>query len=78
MQTRSQTAKERAKERAKEQAKEQAKELPVNIDFDEASKAWRENKIKLKNGCYKYKKAKNVFRRGQKAGPSSLEDSSPV
>jgi hypothetical protein len=53
-------------------------ELPLDIDFDEASKAWRENKIKLKNGCYKYKKAKNVFRRGQKVGPSSLEDSYPV
>ena len=35
-------------------------ELPVDIDFDEASKAWRENKIKLKNGCYKYKKAKTL------------------
>jgi hypothetical protein len=49
MQTRSQTA---------------SQELTVDIDFDEASKAWRENKIKLKNGCYKYKKAKNIFRRG--------------
>ena len=27
----------------------------VSIDFDEASRAWRENKIKLSNGCYKYK-----------------------
>jgi hypothetical protein len=26
------------------------------IDFDEASRKWRENKIKLTNGCYKYKK----------------------
>ena len=60
------------------QTKETEAELPVNIDFDGASKAWRENKIKLKNGCYKYKKTKNVFRRGQKVGPSSLEDSSPV
>ena len=25
------------------------------IDFDEASRKWRENKIKLTNGCYKYK-----------------------
>ena len=24
------------------------------IDFDEASAAWRQNKIKLKNGCFKY------------------------
>ena len=52
MKTRSQTA------------KEVSKELVVDIDFDEASNAWRENKIKLKNGCYKYKKATNVFRRG--------------
>ena len=55
MQTRSQT-----------KAAEPEPELPVEIDFDEASKAWRENKIKLKNGCYKYKKAKNIFRRGHK------------
>lgn len=24
------------------------------INFDEASKAWTANKIKLENGCYKY------------------------
>ena len=27
----------------------------VNIDFDEAQKEWNKNKIKLANGCYKYK-----------------------
>ena len=27
----------------------------VSIDFDEASAAWRENKIVGANGCYKYK-----------------------
>lgn len=27
----------------------------VFIDFDEASTAWRENKIVGENGCYKYK-----------------------
>ena len=27
----------------------------VNIDFDEAAKAWRENKRVLKNGCFEYK-----------------------
>ena len=26
----------------------------VEIDFDEASRAWRANKVKLDNGCYKY------------------------
>jgi len=30
-------------------------ELTVNIDFDEASRAWRENKNVLKNGCFSYK-----------------------
>lgn len=28
----------------------------VNIDFDEAHEAWMANKIKQKNGCYKYRK----------------------
>ncbi len=27
----------------------------VNIDFDKAHKEWHKNKIKLANGCYKYK-----------------------
>jgi hypothetical protein len=31
-------------------------ELDIDIDFDEASKAWNQNKIKLGNGCYQYKK----------------------
>jgi hypothetical protein len=30
----------------------------VNIDFDEASRQWQKNKIKLSDGCYKYKKNK--------------------
>ena len=30
----------------------------VNIDFDEASRQWQKNKIKLSDGCYKYKKHK--------------------
>ena len=28
---------------------------PVNIDFNKAQKEWNKNKIKLPNGCYKYK-----------------------
>jgi len=28
--------------------------LEVNIDFDEASKAWRENKTYIGNGCFQY------------------------
>jgi hypothetical protein len=27
----------------------------VNIDFDEASDSWKENKISIGNGMYKYK-----------------------
>ena len=26
----------------------------VNIDFDAASRAWRQNKLVLKNGCFTY------------------------
>jgi hypothetical protein len=41
-----------------------AKELEVNIDFDEASAAWRANKKSTGNGCYKYicehKNKKNI------------------
>jgi hypothetical protein len=32
----------------------------VNIDFDEASKCWKQNKIKLNDGCYKYKKERCI------------------
>jgi hypothetical protein len=33
-----------------------SKTLAVNIDFDEASKAWRSNKRSLGNGTYEYVK----------------------
>ena len=33
---------------------------PVNIDFDESSRAWRENKRVLKNGMFSYKKDKKI------------------
>jgi len=33
--------------------------IETNIDFDAASLAWNENKNKLGNGCYEYKK--NAF-----------------
>ena len=29
----------------------------ISIDFDEASNAWRQNKNKLKNGMFSYKKS---------------------
>lgn len=28
----------------------------VNIDFDEASREWRKNKIHTGNGCFRYKR----------------------
>jgi hypothetical protein len=28
--------------------------IKVDIDFDEASSAWRSNKKPVKNGCFKY------------------------
>jgi hypothetical protein len=34
----------------------------VNIDFDEAHVEWVKNKIRLPNGCYKYKKEKQSKR----------------
>ena len=39
----------------------------VNIDFDEASNFWKENKIKLTNGCYEYKKTqcKGITKNGK-------------
>jgi len=33
---------------------EKKQEFEVIIDFDEASEAWRQNKKKQPNGCYKY------------------------
>ena len=33
-------------------------EKPLDIDFDEASKAWRENKVYIGNGSFRYKKNK--------------------
>lgn len=29
--------------------------IPFTFDFDEASNAWKANKIYIGNGCYKYK-----------------------
>ena len=39
--------------------KEQPIELEVNIDFDEASKAWKANKKSNGNGTYTYKPLNN-------------------
>lgn len=37
------------------QSKQAIQMFVMNIDFEEASNAWRQNKIKQPNGCYKYK-----------------------
>lgn len=37
------------------QSKHAVQLFALNFDFDEASSAWRENKIKQPNGCYKYR-----------------------
>jgi hypothetical protein len=33
----------------------QSEEYMIQIDFDAASRAWRENKISVGNGCFVYK-----------------------
>lgn len=38
--------------------------MEVNIDFDEASKAWMQNKRKITNGCYVYRCIANT-KKGQ-------------
>lgn len=35
----------------------------VNIDFDEASRTWKSNKVKLTDGCYRYRKVPTKRRR---------------
>lgn len=32
----------------------------VNIDFDEASREWKSNKVKLNDGCYRYRKRRKL------------------
>ena len=42
----------------------------VDIDFDEASSAWRENKKELQSGMFSYKKSKqnctHIYENGKK------------
>jgi len=58
MQTRSQTKlslyKSLNKENVNPTSNMQNKELEVNINFDEASEAWRSNKKSKGNGTYRY------------------------
>jgi len=51
MKTRSQTKKQQTKE---EDEKEKQVMYEVNIDFDDASACWRQNKKSIGNGSYKY------------------------
>lgn len=43
----------------------------VNIDFDEASNAWKLNKKTIGNGCYKYKCIK-ITKTGKPCNKESL------
>lgn len=53
---------------------EQKIELEVNIDFDEASKAWKENKKSMGNGTYKYI-CPQIKKDGTKCGKSCYKNS---
>jgi len=52
----------------------QSRELDVNIDFDEASLAWMENKKKTKNGCCTYT-CEHICKNGKKCNHESLRNS---
>jgi len=40
---------------------EKGKQYKINIDFDESSKAWRKNKIKIGEGMFKYKRYRKLI-----------------
>lgn len=57
------------------------REYEVNIDFDEASRLWRQNKKSIGNGCYKYvcgavtrsnRQCRRVTRSGQRYCPAHV------
>ena len=52
------------------------KQYEVDIDFDTASIAWRENKKELKNGMFSYKKSKqnctHIYENGKKCRKKSI------
>jgi hypothetical protein len=50
------------------------KELEVNIDFDEASRSWKENKKSMGNGTYKYI-CPSLKKDGSKCGKSCYKNS---
>jgi hypothetical protein len=55
--------------------KNKIKQYDVDIDFDAASIAWRENKKELKNGMFSYKKTKfnctHICEKGKKCRKKS-------
>ena len=65
MQTRSQTRKQNTNELQKRY------EYEVNINFDEAINAWKENKKKIGNGCYAYICC--VDKNGKKCGSKCMD-----
>ena len=50
------------------------KELEVNIDFDDASNAWKQNKKYMGNGTYKYI-CPNLKKDGTTCGKSCYKNS---
>ena len=52
-------------------SKSQQNLYTVDIDFDEASKAWRENKKSIGNGSYKYI-CDSITKNGNKCGRKPL------
>ena len=59
--------------------KNKIKQYDVDIDFDAASIAWRENKKELKNGMFSYKKSKqncfHICENGKKCRKKSIINS---
>lgn len=39
--------------------------LPVDIDFDDASKEWRKNKVSIGNGSFRYRCAHFIIKTQQ-------------
>lgn len=71
MQTRSQTRELTEIVKPNQQSNFTRPLLQIEIDFDEASNAWLENKKSLGNGCYKYTCIK-ITKTGKKCKNDSL------
>ena len=55
MQTRSQSCNLPYESQIVTRSRRNLAELEVNIDFDDASRCWKKNKVSIGNGCYRYK-----------------------